>query len=64
MKHTEFWVRMEGALGSTYARAWARDFVIAALGNRTAAEALAAGMPPKEVWTAVWRTLELPASER
>ena len=38
--------------------------VMAELGGRTAAEALAAGIPPKQVWAAVWRTLELPASER
>ena len=28
------------------------------------AEALAAGVEPKEVWAAVWRVLELPPSER
>jgi Protein of unknown function (DUF3046) len=64
MRHTELWVRLEHALGPTYARSWAHDFVITELGGRTAEEALAAGVPPKEVWAAVWRTLELPASER
>jgi Protein of unknown function (DUF3046) len=38
--------------------------VIAELGGRTASEALAAGVPPKQVWAAVWRVLDLPASER
>jgi hypothetical protein len=38
--------------------------VIGDLGGRTASEALAAGVPPKEVWAAVWKVLELPASER
>jgi hypothetical protein len=55
---------MEGALGPTYYRAWARQFVMAELGGRTAQEALDAGVAPKQVWTAVWRALELPASER
>jgi hypothetical protein len=55
---------MESALGPAYARAWADQFVIGELGERTAQEALDAGEPPKAVWAAVWRTLELPASDR
>ena len=65
MRHTEFWQRMEHALGSqAYARHWSHQHVIASLGGRTVDEALAAGEPPKRVWRAVWETLELPASER
>jgi hypothetical protein len=64
MRHTEFWARMESALGPSYARAWAGQFVIGELGGRTVDEALAAGEPPKRVWAAVWRTLELPARDR
>jgi hypothetical protein len=64
VRHTEFWARMEQALGPSYARSWAQMFVMRELGGRTAAEALDAGVPPKEVWLAVWRTLELPASQR
>ncbi len=64
MRHTEFWARMEHALGAAYARTWARTHVMASLGGRTAEEALAAGVPPKQVWHAVWETLDLPASER
>jgi hypothetical protein len=64
MKHTEFWSRMEDALGVTYARSWASMYVIADLGGRTVDEALAAGVPPKEVWRAVWAVLGLPARER
>jgi hypothetical protein len=64
MRHTEFWARMDDALGRSYARSWADTFVISELGSRTASEALAAGVPPKEVWAAVWRVLELPPSKR
>lgn len=64
MRHTEFWERMESALGGSYARHWAAQFVISDLGGRTADEALAAGVPPKEVWRAVWAALELPAQDR
>lgn len=64
MRHTEFWSRMDDVLGGSYARSWADMFVIADLGGRTASQALDAGVPPKEVWAAVWRTLELPASKK
>ena len=64
MRHTEFWSRMEDALGAGYARSWADMVVIADLGGRTASEALTAGVPPKEVWAAVWRVLELPSNKR
>ncbi len=64
MRHTEFWSRMEAALGAGYYRVWADQFVMADLGRRTAAEALEAGVPPKQVWLAVWESLGLPPSER
>lgn len=64
MRHTEFWARMEDALGPAYARSWAKQFVIAELDGRTAQEALEAGYSPKQVWRAVWAALELPARER
>ncbi len=64
MRHTEFWARLEAALGPTYARAWSQQYVIGELGSRTAREALDAGVPPKEVWRAVWTVLELPPVER
>ena len=64
MRHTEFWARMEEALGAGYARSWAQLQVLAELGGRTVDEALAAGVPPKNVWRAVWRHLQLPARER
>ncbi|HEU4811068.1 MAG TPA: DUF3046 domain-containing protein [Nocardioides sp.] len=64
MRHTEFWERMNAALGPAYARSWADQFVMAQLGGRTASEALAAGVSPKEVWLAVWSALELPPVDR
>ncbi len=64
MRHTEFWARMDEALGPAYSRSWADMFVITELGGRTASEALAAGESPKRVWAAVWRVLELPANKQ
>ncbi|MCW2710262.1 MAG: hypothetical protein JWQ67_1781 [Marmoricola sp.] len=64
MRHTEFWARMEQALGTAYARSWAEQHVLGGLGERTVVEALDAGEPPKKVWRAVWAELGLPARER
>lgn len=64
MRHTEFWARLEHALGSGYYRVWADQLVMGDLGGRTAREALDAGIPPKEVWAVVWSVLELPDKER
>jgi len=64
VRHTEFWRRMDDALGPAYARPWSEQYVLADLDGRTVAEALDAGEPPKVVWAAVWRALRLPESER
>lgn len=64
VRHSEFWSRMEDALGSTYYRTWASRFVMSELGERTVQEALDAGVAPRAVWAAVWRVLGLPESER
>ena len=64
MRHTEFWARMEAALGAGYARHWASQTVLAELGGRTPQEALDAGESPKDVWAVVWRALELPPVDR
>lgn len=64
MRHTEFWARMEGALGPAYARVWSRQQVLTALDGRTVEEALQAGVPPKRVWRVVADALSLPESQR
>ena len=64
MRHTEFWSRMEDALGSAYASVWAEQYVLADLGGRTVREALDAGVAPKQVWAAVWSALDLPPRDR
>lgn len=64
MRHTEFWSRLDAALGPASSRTWAEMFVMADLGSRTAKEALEAGADPKTVWAACWKALELPDRER
>ncbi|GAA1927817.1 hypothetical protein GCM10009737_32060 [Nocardioides lentus] len=64
MRHTELETRLSEALGDDYAAFWASQTVIAALDGRTPRQALDDGVPPKQVWAAVWETLGLPASQR
>nr|WP_323793166.1 DUF3046 domain-containing protein [Nocardioides sp.] len=64
MRHTEFWERMQLALGIDYMRVWAETHVMSDLDRRTAQEALDAGVPPKQVWRAVWAALGLPDTDR
>jgi hypothetical protein len=64
VRHTEFWARMEAALGPAYARTWSQQQVLAALDGRTVEQALASGESCKTVWHAVWESLELPAHDR
>ncbi len=55
---------MERHLGAAYARTWAREHVLLELDDRTVVQAFDAGEDAKTVWRAVWRALQLPASER
>ncbi len=64
MRYTEFWTRLEHALGPVRFRVWAEQQVIGSLDHRTPVEALDAGVSPQQVWRAVWETLELPEKDR
>ena len=64
MRLTELWRRMDEALGAASVDTFASDQVIGALGDRTVRQALAAGVPAKEVWRVVCVTLDLPARLR
>ncbi len=41
-----------------------RDHVFAALGGRTAADALEAGLPVRRVWLAICEEYEVPVKDR
>ena len=59
MWRTQFWQRMDEALGPG-AATFAQDHVLTRLGDRTVNQALAAGEDAKEVWQAVRAELQLP----
>ena len=60
VRHSDFWRLMEDEFGAAYARTLAGDQVIASLEDRTAAQALADGVPPREVWAAVCEAMHVP----
>jgi hypothetical protein len=64
MRLTDFWERMRERFGATYAESLAQDHVIAGLGSRTVAQALADGEDAKTVWRAVCDEFEIPARYR
>jgi len=57
---TEFWQRMDEHFGSVYAQSVAKDFVLAGLGGRTVAQALAEGEDVKVIWQAVCAAFPVP----
>jgi hypothetical protein len=56
--------RLESHLGQTYSLMWSDTVVLAGLGHRTVTQALAVGVPCKQIWLAAWEALELPVRER
>jgi hypothetical protein len=61
---SHFWTLMEDEFGTAYAGALARDHVVGALDNRTVVQALAAGVPPREVWEALCADMDVPPERR
>lgn len=57
---TEFWRRMDEQFGAGYSHSVAKDYVIAGLGGRTVAQALADGDEVKAIWRAVCATFNVP----
>ncbi|MRG61630.1 DUF3046 domain-containing protein [Agromyces sp. CFH 90414] len=64
MKRSEFQIAVETEFGAGYAGALLRDLTMEALGGRTAREALAAGVPPREVWLALCEATDVPVERR
>jgi hypothetical protein len=52
MRVSEFWILVEDEFGAAYGRSLAADHHLLVLEDRTAKEALDAGVEPKEIWLA------------
>ena len=62
MKLSEFQRAVTDEFGSTYGQTLLTDLVLGELGGRTANEAIAAGLPPREVWIALCKETGVPQS--
>ena len=60
MRLQEFWSRLTEQFGSMRAETVARDHVFAALGGRSAVDAIDAGLPVRRVWLAICEEFEVP----
>lgn len=63
MRLTAFWERMQEHFGAQ-TDVFAEEHVLALLGQRTVNQALAQGVPVKEVWRAVCAEMDVPARLR
>ena len=59
MKHSEFALAVATEFGEHFGRTLVRDVVLDEFGL-TAADALAAGNAPREVWTALCHAMDVP----
>jgi hypothetical protein len=63
MRRSEFLRAVDAEFGAR-APSLVNDLVLGAVGNRTAVEALDAGVAPREIWMALCDETEVPLSRR
>ena len=61
---SDFWNRMNEEFGRAYASSLSKNLVLAALDDRTVAEAVEQGANLREVWHAVCDAMDVPATRR
>lgn len=64
VRFSEFRRAVAAEFGEQYGRALLRDLVIDKIGGRTADQALAAGVPERNVWLALCEAMEVPVERR
>ena len=64
MKRSEFQTAVDDEFGSAYGGVVVNDLVLERVGGRTAREALAAGIAPREVWLALCEATDVPPERR
>jgi len=62
MRLSEFRRALKEEFGDAYGRVLTRDLVLTPLGGRTADQALAGGVPAREVWLALCIETDVPKS--
>ena len=63
MRLTEFHEHVEGQFGSLRGASLLVDHVLARLGGRTAAQAIEAGIEPRDVWRALCADFDVPRDQ-
>ncbi|HAQ59181.1 MAG TPA: DUF3046 domain-containing protein [Microbacterium sp.] len=64
MRRSEFDRAVEDEFGAAYGAVITADLGLFALGGRTAVDAIAAGVDPREVWLALCNATDVPAERR
>ncbi|MFK4730068.1 DUF3046 domain-containing protein [Agromyces mediolanus] len=64
MKLSEFQLAVAEEFGAGYGGVVVADLALAPFGGRTAEEALAAGVPAREVWAALCEATDVPIERR
>ena len=64
MRRSEFERAVADEFGAASASSLLRDLVLGALDYRTGAQALAEGVPPRDVWVALCSEMDVPESRR
>lgn len=64
MRLSEFRLAVSTEFGESFGHAVTRDLVLGELEDRTAEQAIAAGVPARTVWLALCRECDVPESRR
>lgn len=64
MRISDYWRLMDDEFGAGYSRVLSSSLVLAGAGGRTADQALAAGVSPRQVWLAVCDVQDVPPERR
>jgi Protein of unknown function (DUF3046) len=64
VRSSEFWELVNGEFGMARGALLVRELVLLELGNRTAEQAMAAGVPVRDAWVALCDALDVPEARR
>ncbi|TAL46301.1 MAG: DUF3046 domain-containing protein [Salinibacterium sp.] len=64
MRLSEFWLAVSDEFGADYGRVLTHDLVLGAVGGFTAEQAVAKGIPVREIWLALCEATDVPAERR
>ena len=64
MTRSEFLRALADEFGDVMSHTVSRDVIVGSLGNRSAMEALDAGIEPKVVWAALCEAMDVPINRR